>query len=199
MEKPANLPNLIFRDDGTIMLKNVRASYLHIWKPWSKNEINPQTGKPEQKKFTGTGMMPEASHTAEIKALRDYATALYVEKFKSKPKPDTLFIRNGDDSGKEQYENHWICVASESADHPPKVVGRDPKQKLREEDGKPKSGHWVNLLIRPWIQDNDTGKRVNANLLAIQFVKEDEVFGRDEVDAEDAFDALEDEFQDEDL
>jgi hypothetical protein len=50
-------------------------------------------------------------------------------------------------------------------------------------------GCWVNTLIKPWFQDHpEGGKKVNANLIAVQFVRDDDSFGTgrisaDEVDA----------------
>ena len=38
-------------------------------------------------------------------------------------------------------------------------------------------GCWVNILVRPWFQNNKYGKRVNAGVVAVQFRKDDEPFG----------------------
>ena len=41
-------------------------------------------------------------------------------------------------------------------------------------DGKPYSGCYVNVIVEIWAQDNKHGKRVNASLLAVQFVRDGE-------------------------
>jgi len=51
-----------------------------------------------------------------------------------------------------------------------------------EENGKPYAGCYVNMSIRLWAQDNQFGKRVNAQLRAVQFVKDGEAFGDKPVD-----------------
>lgn len=78
----------------------------------------------------------------------------------------------------------------------PKLVGRhkgkDGKfEKVEESDGLLYSGAYVNATITLWAQDNKFGKRVNANLRAVQFVNHGEAFGVAPVDAEDEFDEVE--------
>jgi hypothetical protein len=61
------------------------------------------------------------------------------------------------------------------------------------------SGYWYNILIRPWYQDNKFGKRLNAGLVGVQFVRKDEPFGMAAIDDSDAWDAVdsdEDDFED---
>ena len=53
------------------------------------------------------------------------------------------------------------------------------------------SGYWFNILIRPWFQDNSFGKRVNAGLVGVQFVKKDKTFGEASIDDEGAWDTVE--------
>jgi hypothetical protein len=62
---------------------------------------------------------------------------------------------------------------------------------LAEDDGVLYSGCYVNMTVTLWTQDNEYGKRVNANLRAVQFVKDGEAFGVAPVDAEEEFDEVE--------
>ena len=57
----------------------------------------------------------------------------------------------------------------------PTVVDRD-RTPLTAQDGKPYSGSYVNVIIDIWAQDNKYGKRINAQLQGIQFVKDGEAF-----------------------
>jgi hypothetical protein len=50
-------------------------------------------------------------------------------------------------------------------------------------DGKPYAGCYVNANIDVWWQDNKYGKRVNASLRSVQFVKDGESFGAGPLDA----------------
>ena len=62
---------------------------------------------------------------------------------------------------------------------------------LEESDDVVYGGCFVNVLIRPWKQDNKHGKKINANLRAVQFEKDGEAFGMKPVNAEDEFEPLE--------
>lgn len=62
---------------------------------------------------------------------------------------------------------------------------------LVAEDAKPYSGCYVNGSITLWTQDNQYGKRINANLRAVQFVKDGEAFGVKQAAAEEEFDVIE--------
>jgi hypothetical protein len=56
------------------------------------------------------------------------------------------------------------------------VIDRD-KTPLAESDNRPYSGCYVNCIIELWAQNNAYGKRINANLLAVQFYKDGQPFG----------------------
>lgn len=74
----------------------------------------------------------------------------------------------------------------------PPVVGRS-KQPVRE--GQPEApfpGSRVNGVITFWSQDNQWGRRVNCNLVAVQYNAPDDPFTRGGVDIDEAFDAIED-------
>lgn len=81
----------------------------------------------------------------------------------------------------------------------PLVIDRD-KSPLLESDGRPYAGCIVNGQIDIWAQDNvEFGRRINAELTGVQFVRDGEAFGGgapakpsdfDEVDGEDDGDDL---------
>lgn len=53
-------------------------------------------------------------------------------------------------------------------------------------------GCWAHILIRPWYQDGKKvgagyGKRVNAGLVGVQFIRDDEPFGEGRIDDTDAW------------
>ena len=74
----------------------------------------------------------------------------------------------------------------------PTVVDRD-RSPLTAQDGKPYSGSYVNVIIDVWAQDNSYGKRINAQLQGVQFVRDGEAFsgGGTSADASD-FDEIAD-------
>ena len=51
-------------------------------------------------------------------------------------------------------------------------------------------GCYVNVALRPWIQENAFGRGIRCDLVAIQFAKDGEAFGGDAVDAAPMFGAV---------
>lgn len=101
---------------------------------------------------------------------------------------DRVAFRDGD--GKASYagfEGNWYVAAGNPTR--PRVLDRD-KTPLVAQDGKPYSGCYVNAVLEVWAQDNSYGKRVNATLMGVQFVKDGEAFTGGGVASEDDFDEL---------
>lgn len=183
-----NTANVIFRDDGCILVKNVRLSYAHIFKKWGLNEG-------DTKKFSAKFHLDKKTHAADIKALGQHLGKMMTEAFKGRIPNDKLFLRDGAQTGKDEVADQWIISASE--DKAPDVINRD-KSRINEDDDIVYSGCYVNVLIRPWTQNNKFGKRINANLLAVQFVKDGERFsGIERPDTDEAFGDISEEFADE--
>jgi hypothetical protein len=57
----------------------------------------------------------------------------------------------------------------------PLVIDRD-RSPLSQGDGKPYAGCYVNAGIELWAQDNKYGKRINASLRGVQFLKDGDAF-----------------------
>lgn len=72
----------------------------------------------------------------------------------------------------------------------PLVIDRD-KSPLVESDGKPYAGCYVNASIELWAQDNNYGKRINASLRGVQFLKDGDAFAGGGTASEDDFDDIE--------
>lgn len=71
----------------------------------------------------------------------------------------------------------------------PLVIDRD-RSPLSASDGKPYPGCYVNAVLDLWAQDNAFGKRINAGLSGIQFVKDGEAFTGGGAAKQDEFDDL---------
>lgn len=176
-------------DDGTVLVQNVRFSYPHLDAPWSKKET-------EKKKYGIVGLLPKKTHKAAADAVMAHINEILAEKNKGlKISSKDRFLRNGDDSNSPEAAGHWTINASE--ENAPSVRGKDTRPIER---GKIKSaikpGYWGDILIRPWWQNNEHGKKVNAGLVAVQLKKEDEIFGDavyiSEDDIDETFDAVDD-------
>lgn len=154
-------------DRDTWQLKGVRGSYLHLFKPWAQNED-------QEKKYSGRFLIDKKEFAAELKVLQAHFAKLQQDAFKGKIPADKLCIRDGDLTGKSEDEGCFYLQASEKTR--PSVVNKD-RSPVTEEDDIVYSGCYVNVLVRFWVQNNKYGKRINANLLAVQFVRDGERFG----------------------
>jgi hypothetical protein len=86
---------------------------------------------------------------------------------------DKLAVHDGDAKANYAgYAGNLYINASNKVK--PLVVDADPKRVLTAMDGKPYSGCYVNAIIELWAQDNKYGKRVNASLAGVQFVRDGE-------------------------
>jgi hypothetical protein len=180
-------PNVVLRSDGVLVVSNVRLSYPHLFKPWAKNP------EKETPKYSGRFLLDKTTQAEDIKALQKHIKGLMEEYFKGRIKNDALFFRDGGDTGKPEQENMWLIAANE--ERPPQLLNRN-KKPVKESDDLLYAGAYVNVMIRPWKQTNVHGKRINANLLAVQYVKEGERFGAERPDASEAFDEVEGDFED---
>lgn len=101
---------------------------------------------------------------------------------------DAFALHNGDSKAEyEGYEGNFFVSARNKTR--PIVLDRD-KTPLVESDGKPYAGCYVNASIELWCQDNNYGKRINASLRGVQFLKDGEAFAGGGVASDDEFDDL---------
>ena len=101
---------------------------------------------------------------------------------------------DGDDKIMEGYEGRRYISARSYVR--PTIVDLNPKKPITEEDGKIFSGSYVNCYISLWAQSGQYGKRINAQLQGVQFVKTGESFGGGKAADPGVFDSLADEFGD---
>lgn len=169
-----------------IKIKNARLSFPSLFKKASFNGV--------EGKYEATLLFPK-SDKKTYDAIMDAIEECKKDN-KLKVGADKLFIKDGDDIEYDGYEGHWAVKASNNKR--PTVINRD-KTPLTEEDEIIYAGCYVNAVIEPWGQNNQYGKRINSNLLGIQFVKDGESFGAGGSTAsEDDFDDIEDD-EDDDL
>lgn len=82
---------------------------------------------------------------------------------------------------------HYVSTRGKTR---PLILDRD-KSPLTAADGRPYSGCYVNASIEVWAQDNGFGKRINASLKGLQFVRDGDAFGGGAPASVDEFDELE--------
>lgn len=180
----ARVTNGILYDDGLIRLDNVRASFPHLDKAWAKEED-------QDKKFSVVGMLSKETHKAAkdlcVRRINELMKENRVEKLGS----DKKFIRDGDNSDKVEYEGYWTVSASEN--RRPSVRGSSGEILTPDEIlDTIYAGCYISMLIRPWYQDNKYGRRVNAGLVAVRFMRDGEPIGEARISDDDVDDLYSD-------
>lgn len=167
-----------------IQLNNVRLSYPNLFQP----KASEGSGKP---KYSANFILDKKKHAALIKEIQLAIETIQKEQLKGK---SVLGVCLKDGSLKQDTDGYgpdiMFVSASNEARRP--VVDRNISP-ITEQDGKIYAGCYVNATIRLWAQDNKYGRRVNADLRAVQFVKDGDSFGESRVNVEDEFAPLDDE------
>jgi hypothetical protein len=165
----------------TITLKNVRLSFPQIWTP--KAYMEGQTAK-----YSANLLLDKDADKEQIEKLKKAVKQAATVGFNGEiPKGLKTFLGDGNDKAYDGYEN--AMFVSCSTRQRPTIIDRD-RTPLVEEDERMYAGCYVNAAISIWIQNNQFGKRVNSNLLALQFVKDGESFGGGGVKVNDIFDDI---------
>ena len=164
-----------------IKLNNVRLSFPSLFRK--------ATFEGNETKYEATFMLHKEEHTDLIANIKKQIEAGIKENLKGAKIPsDKIALKDGDESGRDEYEGYYTLKAANNKR--PKVVNRD-KSPLAEDDEVIYSGCYVNAVVDPWYQSNGYGKRVNFNLLGVQFFKDGEPFESGSVADDDDFDEFE--------
>ena len=138
-------------------------------------------------KYEATLILDKVEHAALIKELYGKITDVINERFKSKAlTPDRICLRDGDLTDRQELAGKMTLKASNRSR--PRTYD-NKKNPVVKEDEIFYAGCYVNALIGLWAQDNQFGKRINANLLGVMFKGHGEPFGAAPVD-ESAFDVF---------
>jgi hypothetical protein len=200
--------NAVRYSDGTILLKNVRASYPHVLIPQENENDDGKTTK----SYSIKALLPKETHEEAKKLLVRVVNQILKDNNKGGKIPsDKKFIRDGDpkdddDVAKPDEVGCWVVSARESKRPAALSNKRDPEtKKAKRLDPNDVDdvdliygGCYVNILIRPWWQSNKYGKRVNAGLSAVQFRGHGEAFGTGRIRDEDVDETFEEGLEDDD-
>lgn len=174
-------------DNGCIRLDNVRLSYPHI--------AVPQTDDKGKKSFSAVFLLNKETHAEAIQLLRDEVAEVKAKNPGKAVAKDKLFIRDGDGdaySEKPECHGHYVVAAREKT----RPTVRDNKNKpvdVEDIENVLYAGCYVDGLIMSWFQDNEFGKRINANLKSLRFHADGEAFGQSRVDDAEVWGAEEEE------
>ena len=169
-----------------IILNNVRLSFPSLFRKAVFNG--------EETKFEATFLIDKATQGAKIKEIKAAIDAAIKDGLKGAKLPaDKICLKDGDDI---DYAGYAGCMSIKaSANKRPIVIDRD-KSPLTEDDNKLYAGCYVNASLELWVQNNQYGKRINCNLLGVQFMKDGEPFADGVKGSLDDFEAFADEEND---
>lgn len=181
--------NAALLSNGMIRVSNVRLSYPHLDKPYKKE------GDAGEAKYGVVGLLPKDTHGAAKKLIEDEIARVMKENKVKALAGDKKFLRDGDESDKEEHEGHWTLSAREARRPILKEMSDGELSLVEPEDAKETfyGGCWASLLIEPWFQNNKHGKRVNSSLRAVTKKADDDAFGEGRISEEEVDDAFEDE------
>lgn len=150
------------------LLRDARLAFPNIWTPY-KDSFGARLIIPPTHK-----QIPELK-----KVMKDAAKEKWQGKgdaiYKALEASDKLCLHDG--NTKAEYEGFEgnLFVAANSKVRP--SVWDQQRNELTQADGKPYSGCYVNASLEIWCQDNkDYGKRINAQLRGIQFLRDGDAF-----------------------
>ena len=161
-----------------IKLKNVRLSFPSLFQK--------ATFEGKLTKYEATLLLSKEEHEGLIKNIEDEIGYRIKKDLKGiKLGAHLRCLKDGDEIDYAGYAGHMSLKASNGKR--PMIIDND-KTTLVEDDNKIYAGCYVNAIVDLWVQNNGFGKRINANLLGIQFVKDGEPFADGETAAADDFD-----------
>lgn len=163
---------------GRILLRDVRLSFASgIWEATTIPGAD-ATAKP---KFNcGLILPPDHPQLADINAkmvavAKEKWGAKWEAQYKAIEKADKLALHDGDTKAYDGYAGNLFMSPSANEDSPPNIFDSN-KRPLTKKDGRPYGGCYVNASIELWAQDNGFGKRINAQLRGIQFLRDGDAF-----------------------
>lgn len=174
-----------------VVITAARLSFAHLFTPQKSTDGNSEN-------YNCTGIIEPGS--ANAKNLAAAVEAVAKEKWGAKApailaelrKKDKVCFREEEKKNQSGdvysgFEDmYWVSCSDKVR---PTVVDRD-KSPLTAADGRPYSGCYVNLILDIWPQDNTHGKRINASLKGVQFVKNGDAFSGGAPASADEFDVV---------
>ena len=189
-----------------IYLSNVRLSFPHLAEP--QRQVNEQTGKERISYNCEFILTPDH---AGFKQFMAHFASMAQDKWKEHANA-VMNLINGDrrsrcfGRGEEKVNKKTMQPYDGYAGNIYITAGRDQPPQMIQPDGAPVDpantmayqalarkmygGCRVNAAVKPWIQDNQHGRGVRCDLVAVQFAADDAPFGEGKVDASSMFGAV---------
>lgn len=169
---------------GYFVINNTRLSYLYCFEPFIAKPT-PQNPKPKPNYCVHALLPPEHPDLPRLAALIDAVGAAHAwkgegvtwEMVKAQLKgSDKLCLHRGDvtKAGKPEYAGQFFLSANNDKRFTTVDGDRTP---LTAADGKLYSGCYGNVIVDIYAQDNSWGRRINATVTGVQFVRHSTAFG----------------------
>ncbi len=172
-----------------IKLKSVRLSFPELFEPTQFEGKGPYSYKAAFLIEPGSD-----NHKLILATMKEVATEAWKAKAgavleNADDDSKLRFLQKGD---KKEYDGYaGMLVISAKRDKSkgrPLLLHKNPKKKdpdtgemvnneVGQDEGTIYGGCYVNVTIEMWAQDNNYGKTIRAQLLAVQFVKDGDAFG----------------------
>jgi hypothetical protein len=140
-------------------------------------------------KYEATFILDKKEHAKVIAEIEAVIGKLQKDELKSKVASDKICLKDGDEMDRPEYAGKMTIKASTKKR--PLVINRD-KSAISEDDNIIYAGCYVNGIVTLWAQNNQYGKRINAQLDGVQFVRDGDPFGDGGISV-DQFNAFDDE------
>lgn len=182
----------------TIRIDNVRLSFPHLFQPDAMNEG-------DAKAYSADFILPpdHPQKPAIEQALRKLATDAWDDNganiLKELVDEKRVFIKPGskkrapDGTVRDGYDGQLFISARSKVR--PTLVDAD-RSPLDESSGKLYSGVYVNAFLALWVQDNKFGRRINAQVQGVQYLRKGDSLGGGTTADPSVFETLEGEFED---
>jgi len=170
-----------------VKLNDVRIAFPKLFKP-------ERVGDDGELQYSASFIIPK-NHPAvkDIEtAIKDVAKDKWSDKadimMKKITAENKLCLKDGD--LKAEYDGYaGNLFISANNKNRPFVINRD-KTQLNPDDGVIYAGCYVNVVLDIWAMDNKFGKRINATLSGVQFLRDGDAFAGAPRATEDDFDDL---------
>ena len=168
---------------SNVKLNNVRIAFPSLF---SRAVYEGKAGK-----YEATLLISKESQQPLIEVVTEAIKAAVLESG-IKVHKDKYCLRDGDDT---MYDYSQDCYSLKGSNNSaPIVINRDKTRLNESESSIIYGGCYVNAIVSFWVQNNAYGKRVNCNLLGVQFVADGESFNQSPSLDVNEFDAVDDIF-----
>lgn len=155
-------------------LENVRISFPDLFEP---AVVNGTVGA-----YGAHFLLTAKEHGDSIDEINKEIAALIKTELKGAKIPaDKRCLKDGDNMSRAEYEGYMVLSAN--AKNQPIVLKPGTRSEAETmQESRIYSGCRVDAQIALWAQNNQYGKRINAQLVAVRFFDDDEAFSGGHVD-----------------